>query len=99
MAVKEYRPPHKGTLFCHWCGCTNHADILGKIRWHRIDGIMGDDSCWGRLKKFLKEIGVAKDETLMRDIVKELKRAKKYVALGALTDTFKLTRPATTTED
>jgi len=86
MSVKEYRPPIKGTCVCHWCGCTNYTDSLKQKRFFRIDGIMGDGCCWDMLKKFLMEIGVAEDKTMMKDIVKALKKAKELVALGALSD-------------
>ena len=84
MAVKEFKPDCDMTRLCFFCGCTNHSDSLKQVRFFRIDGIMGDACCWDLLKKILIEIGVAEDKTLMRDIVKALKKAKRLIIVGLL---------------
>jgi len=86
MSVKEFKPDDEGTRICFWCGCTNHADALKDVRFFRVDGIMGDAACWDMLKRFLIEIGAAEEKTLMRDIVKVLKKAKEHIALGAMAE-------------
>ena len=69
--LKQFNPPIKETLSCHWCGCTNHAkkDSI----YLRIDGIIGCHSCWGIVQRVASYLGIIDDNTEGRKIVQFMK--------------------------
>jgi hypothetical protein len=74
-SVVQYDPPIKGTVICHFCGCTNHG--REHVTYFKVDGIMACGGCWNVVKRVTNFIGLTEYKTPMCEIVQIMKKARK----------------------
>lgn len=81
MAMKNIDTNEK-LVICHWCGYANTTPVDQDRQWFKIDGIVGHGECWNAVKSVLQHCGLVTNKTMIRDLVKIMKKARKRLLSG-----------------